>query len=105
MRRTDVATPWEILANLWQLSQLIMDDAAPGLEELGLHPKAFFLLATVERCPFPAELARIMSLPPPTVTYIVAGRRPSSRGIVPRRSATTPGSPSLERPGLSRGEG
>ncbi len=66
-----MASPWEILANIWQLSQLIVEDSAPALEELGLHPKAFFLLAQVEKYPFPAELARIMGLPPPTVTYIV----------------------------------
>jgi MarR family transcriptional regulator, organic hydroperoxide resistance regulator len=68
---TDVASPWEILADIWQLSQLIVEDSAPELEKLGLHPKAFFLLNSVEQCPFPAELARVMGLPPPTVTYIV----------------------------------
>ena len=66
-----MGSPWEILANIWQLSQLIVEDSAPALEELGLHPKAFFLLAQVEQYPFPAELARVMGLPPPTVTYIV----------------------------------
>ncbi len=38
---------------------------------LGLSPKAFFLLAEVEEHPFPAEIARKMHLPPPTVTYLV----------------------------------
>ena len=66
-----MSSPWEILTNIWQLSQLIMEDSAPALEELGLHPKAFFVLTQVEQYPFPAELARIMCLPPPTVTYIV----------------------------------
>ena len=43
----------------------------PDLETLGLHSKGFFLLAAIEQTPFPAELARIMSLPSPTVTYII----------------------------------
>jgi DNA-binding MarR family transcriptional regulator len=68
---TNVASPWETLANIWQLTQLIVEDSAPALEELGMHPKAFFLLAHLDLSPFPAELARIMCLPPPTVTYIV----------------------------------
>ena len=60
-----------ILGNLWRLLQLVMDESAPALEGLGLSPKSFFLLAQVEEVPFPAELARIMHLPPPTVTYMV----------------------------------
>jgi MarR family transcriptional regulator for hemolysin len=66
-----VASPWEILTDIWQLAHLIVEDSAPGLEDLGLHPKAFFLLTYVDRCPFPAELSRAMGLPPPTVTYII----------------------------------
>jgi len=66
-----VASPWEVLTSIWHLAHLIVEDSASGLEELGLHPKAFFLLTYVDQCPFPAELARAMSLPPPTVTYII----------------------------------
>src|SRR5262245_9248055 len=62
---------WGIRAHLGRLMQEVMDDSAPALEPLGLSPKAFFLLATVEEHPFPAELARAMHLPPPTVTYLV----------------------------------
>ena len=60
-----------ILASLWRLIESIMDESEPALEELGLSPKAFFLLEAVEGHPFPAELARRMHLPPPTVTYLV----------------------------------
>jgi DNA-binding MarR family transcriptional regulator len=60
-----------ILANLWQLMESVLDDSEPKMETLGLSPKAFFLLAAVEEHPFPAELARRMHLPPPTVTYMV----------------------------------
>ena len=73
-----------ILANLWQLIQSVMDDSEPDLEALGLSPKAFFLLAAVEEHPFPAELARRMHLPPPTVTYMV--KQLEARGFLERRA-------------------
>jgi DNA-binding MarR family transcriptional regulator len=73
-----------ILANLWQLIQSVMDDSEPALGALGLSPKAFFLLVSVEEHPFPAELARKMHLPPPTVTYMV--KQLEGRGYVERRA-------------------
>jgi DNA-binding MarR family transcriptional regulator len=76
--------PGVILANLWQLIQSVIDDSEPDLEALGLSPKAFFLLAAVEDHPFPAELARRMHLPPPTVTYMV--KQLESKGFLERRA-------------------
>ncbi len=73
-----------ILANLWQLIQSVMDDSEPELEALGLSAKAFFLLESVEEHPFPAELARGMHLPPPTVTYLV--KQLEAKGFLERRA-------------------
>ncbi len=73
-----------ILANLWQLIQSVLDDSEPALEALGLSPKAFFLLEAVGVHPFPAELARRMHLPPPTVTYLV--KQLEARGFLERRA-------------------
>jgi DNA-binding MarR family transcriptional regulator len=73
---------WGILAHLWQLMQSVLDDSAPALEAIGLTPKAFFLLAAVEEHPFPAELARLMHLPPPTVTYLV--KQMEAKGFLKR---------------------
>jgi DNA-binding MarR family transcriptional regulator len=73
-----------ILADLWQLIQAVMDDSEPELEALGLSPKAFFLLAAVEEHPFPAQLARRMHLPPPTVTYLI--KQLESGGFLERRA-------------------
>ena len=77
------------------------------MESLGLSPKAFFLLAAVEEHPFPAELARRMYLPPPTVTYMVKqleekrdpGRRKAEPGDLRkfRLVQTVAGSQALER--------
>jgi DNA-binding MarR family transcriptional regulator len=73
-----------ILANLWQLIQSVLDDSEADMEALGLTPKAFFLLAAVEEQPFPAEIARRMHLPPPTVTYLV--KQLEEKGFLERRS-------------------
>ena len=94
-----------ILANLWQLIQSVMDDSEPALEALGLSPKAFFLLEAVEEHPFPAELARRMHLPPPTVTYLVkqleAKGLPGAAGRA-RRPAEVPARPDRRRQGGAR---
>jgi DNA-binding MarR family transcriptional regulator len=73
-----------MMACLWQLIQSVMDDSEPDLAALGLSPKAFFLLAAVEEHPFPAELARRMFLPPPTVTYMV--KQLERKGLLERRA-------------------
>jgi DNA-binding MarR family transcriptional regulator len=73
-----------ILANLWQIIQSVMDESEPDLETLGLTPKAFFLLAAIECYPFPAELARRMHLPPPTVTYMV--KQLEGKGFLKRQA-------------------
>jgi DNA-binding MarR family transcriptional regulator len=73
-----------VLANLWQLIQSVMDASEPALEALGLSPKAFFLLGAVGDHPFPAELARRMHLPPPTVTYLV--KQLEAGGFLERRA-------------------
>jgi DNA-binding MarR family transcriptional regulator len=73
-----------ILANLWQLVQSVLDDSEPALEAYGLSPKTFFLLSAVEEHPFPAELARRMYLPPPTVTYMI--KQLEQRGYLERQA-------------------
>ena len=75
--------PWEILSHVWQLTTSLMDEAAPALEALGVHPKALFLMAALEHHACPAQLARALNLPPPTVTYIVKALE--AKGYVNRR--------------------
>lgn len=73
-----------ILAELWRLMQSVMDDSEAKLEALGLSLKAFFLLEAVEDHPFPAQLARRMHLPPPTVTYLI--KQLEAGGFLERRA-------------------
>jgi DNA-binding MarR family transcriptional regulator len=72
------------MANLWRLIQAVVDDSEAELETLGLSAKAFFLLQEIGEHPFPAQLARRMHLPPPTVTYLV--KQLEERGFVARRA-------------------
>lgn len=56
-----------------ELSTKTLMEAAPEIEALGLEPKAFFVLDGIDAQPFPASLARHLSMPKPTITsYIKA---------------------------------
>jgi DNA-binding MarR family transcriptional regulator len=74
----------DILANLWQLVQSVLDESEADLDGLGLSPKTYFLLAAVDEHPFPAQLARRMHLPPPTVTYMI--KQLEERGFLARKA-------------------
>ncbi len=73
-----------ILGQLWHLVGSVLDEVEPSLEALGMSPKAFFLLVEVAEHPFPAELARKLFLPPPTVTYLV--KQLEGKGYLARRA-------------------
>jgi len=51
-----------------QLSTETLTAAAPEIEALGLEAKEFFVLDGLEERPYPAELARHLSMPKPTLT-------------------------------------
>jgi DNA-binding MarR family transcriptional regulator len=51
-----------------QLSTETLNAATPEIEALGLDAKEFFVLDGVEERPYPAELARHLSMPKPTIT-------------------------------------
>jgi len=59
-------------ARIWRLtfqfSAEVLTEASPALEALGLDPKEFFVLDGIAERPFPADLARYLSMPKPTVT-------------------------------------
>ena len=73
-----------IMAHLWRLMRSVLDDSEPHLTALGFSTKAFFLLEAVQEHPFPAELARAMHVPPPTVTYLI--KQLEAKGYVQRRA-------------------
>ncbi|MEM8738822.1 MAG: MarR family transcriptional regulator [Planctomycetota bacterium] len=65
-------SPWELLLGNAGVLQAALTDAEPALADAGLTDvKAFFLLTSVEQHPGPADLARALMLPRPTVTFLV----------------------------------
>ena len=65
MDRADAARIWRLN---FQLSTEVLNEAASEIEALGLEAKEFFVLDGVEERPYPAELARYLSMPKPTMT-------------------------------------
>jgi len=66
------ATEGSEAARIWRLtfqfSAEVLTEASPAIEMLGLDPKEFFVLDGIAEQPFPAELARYLSMPKPSVT-------------------------------------
>jgi DNA-binding MarR family transcriptional regulator len=55
-----------------RLSTETLAEAAAALQALGLEPKAFFVLDGIEERPYPAALARHLSMPRPTISAYLA---------------------------------
>ena len=68
MSKTDVARIWSLN---YRLLMSVIASVAPGIAELGLEPKELFVLAEVDAHPHPAELARVLCMPKPSVTLYV----------------------------------
>jgi len=62
------ADPATIFSLNTRLSVELLAEATPAIEALGLEPKAFFVLDGLEQQPYPADLARWLSMPRPTIT-------------------------------------
>ncbi|WP_126979272.1 MarR family winged helix-turn-helix transcriptional regulator [Frigidibacter oleivorans] len=65
-----------------KLSTETLTEAAPEIEALGFEPKAFFVLDGIEDHPHPADLARHLSMPKPTLTAYL--KNLEARGLVGR---------------------
>src|SRR5258708_6595281 len=63
--------PWELLLRNVNVLHSVLERAEPELSSLGLDARRLFILCTVEAHPFPADLARVLSLPKPSMTFLV----------------------------------
>lgn len=84
MKTNDEQKSWQLMRQMWIVLNDIVDEISPQLTAQGLLPQTFFLLLEVEEHPFPAEIARAMQLPPPTVSYFV--RKLEELGYLSRHS-------------------
>ena len=71
---------------IWRLNHRlitsVISEAADNLEAVGLDTKEFFVLDDVEECPYPAELAKRLTIPKASITgYIKSLER---KGFVRR---------------------
>ena len=63
--------PWELLLRNASVLQSILEKAEPQLSLLALDARRLFILCTVEANAFPADLARVLSLPKPSITFLI----------------------------------
>jgi DNA-binding MarR family transcriptional regulator len=63
--------PWDLLLHNVNVLHSVLERAEPELSSLELDAKRLFILCTVEAHPFPADLARALSLPKPSMTFLV----------------------------------
>jgi len=63
--------PWQLLLRNANVLQSVLERADSELSSLELDARRLFILSTVEVHPFPADLARALSLPKPSITFLV----------------------------------
>jgi DNA-binding MarR family transcriptional regulator len=66
----------------YRLLVRVIDEVTAPVAELGLDTKELFLLDRVDECPYPADLARQLRWPKPTVTFTV--KRVEQKGFLRR---------------------
>ena len=73
---------WELWTLSFSLTSSVLAEVTPQIRTLSLEIKEFFLLANLDEHPNPADLARVLIVPKPTVTFLV--KRMEAAGYVRR---------------------
>ena len=76
-------SPWQLWTLNFELIMTVMAEVEPAVRELGLEMKEFFLLSKLDDHPHPADLARSLLTPKPSVTFMV--KRMERAGFVKRQ--------------------
>jgi DNA-binding MarR family transcriptional regulator len=63
--------PWELLSRILNVLHSVLEKAEPELSLLELDTKRLFILGMVDANPFPADLARVLSMPKPSMTFLI----------------------------------
>ena len=77
-------SPWQLWTLNFELLISIMTEVEPRVRAHGLEMKEFLLLSKVDEHPSPAQLARALMTPKPTVTFLV--KRVEAAGFVKRET-------------------
>jgi DNA-binding MarR family transcriptional regulator len=76
------AAPWELWTLTLRLQMSVLAEVEPRLQALRITVKELLLLGELDAHPHPAELARALMLPKPSVTFMV--KRVEAEGYVRR---------------------
>src|ERR1700719_3982515 len=63
--------PWELLLRNANVLQSVLEKAEPELSLLDLDARRLFILCMVEANASPADLARVLSMPKPSITFLI----------------------------------
>jgi DNA-binding MarR family transcriptional regulator len=77
-------SPWEIWTLNFELSMSLMAEVEPEVRAHGLEMKEFFLLGKLDDHPYPADLARALITPKPSITFMV--KRMEAAGFLQRQT-------------------
>src|SRR5882762_5685490 len=99
-------SPWALWTLNFQVMTSLLADVAPRLRALRLEVKEFLLLSKLDEHPNPADLARALVTPKPSVTFLV--KRMEALGYLRRElqpddlrrfrlTLTPPGRSAMER--------
>lgn len=75
-------SPWTLWTLNFQVMTALMNDVGPRLRGLHMEMKEFLLLTELDAHPNPADLARALLTPKPTVTFMV--KRMEAAGYIKR---------------------
>ncbi|HEX4457932.1 MAG TPA: MarR family transcriptional regulator [Polyangia bacterium] len=79
-------SPWTLWTLNFQVMTSLMTVVGPRLRALKMEMKEFLLLTELDAHPNPADLARAMMTPKPTVTFLV--KRMEAAGYIKREMQT-----------------
>src|ERR1041384_1512426 len=77
---------WLMMGRMWAVLQAVNSEVEPALDELEINSKQFFLMAGLTKGSSPGDLARLMTVPPSTITYLV--KQLEALGFVSRQIAS-----------------
>ena len=80
--KSDQSQSWLLFLQILNLVHVIMEDCGDDFERMQIEPKALFIMSVLDENPEPAQLAKTLMLPKPTVTFLI--KRLEEMGYVKR---------------------
>jgi DNA-binding MarR family transcriptional regulator len=68
---TKKPSTWQLWTLHFEISASVLAEVEDEIRAHGLEPKELFLLEKLDEHPYPAELARVLLMPKPSITFLV----------------------------------